>query len=180
MYNFEELDEETRKWMLVEFLNEENSGNPYRSPRLSPLGLDIFPKEMEKAIKMGDEESLKNALLNPDYWKPKEPYTRGGEEYWRKINHEKAAEFLAYSDFNTWYIKGFSRRLMEDGEEYCQVYRAGFSEEPRGECLVHEDQIYKVEDIYNGHRIRYWPKPGKKGVLSIPVGTNCHHSIKRV
>jgi len=34
MYNFEELDEITRKWMLQEFLNEELSGSPYRSTRL--------------------------------------------------------------------------------------------------------------------------------------------------
>ncbi len=38
MYNFEELDEITRQWMLKEFVSEEKSGVLYRSSRLSELG----------------------------------------------------------------------------------------------------------------------------------------------
>jgi hypothetical protein len=79
MYNFEELDEITRQWMLKEFVSEEKSGAPYRSSRLSELGAEIFPKEMERAIREGNEESLANALTNPDYWNPSETYrTKGG------------------------------------------------------------------------------------------------------
>ena len=74
MYKFEELDDITRKWMLEEFLNEEKSKAPYRSSRLSEIGLEVFPKEMEKAIIEGNEESLTNALMSPNNWKPSEPY----------------------------------------------------------------------------------------------------------
>jgi len=180
MYRFEELDEITRKWMLEEFLNEERSENPYRSPRLSPLGLKVFPMEMEKAIREGNEETLARALSNPAYWKSSETYRRGGKEYIRRINPTKAAEFLAYTEFNTWYVRGFARRLIEEGEEYCQVYRAAPAWQPRDECLKHEDQIYEVIKVYEGHRARYWPPPGNPNAFSIPVGTNCHHSIRRV
>lgn len=171
MYNFEELDEVTRRYMLEEFLNEEKLGNPYRSTRLSQLGLEIFPEEMEKAIKGGNEETLALALKKPEYW---------SSALSGIIKPKDAPEALAYTEFNTWYVRGFTRRLMEEGEEYCQVYRAAPARDPRGECLVHENEIYKVKDIYEGHRARYWPKPGRKNVLCIPVGTNCHHSIKRV
>jgi hypothetical protein len=58
MYKFEELDDVTRQWMLREFLSEEESGTPYRSSRLSELGEEIFSKEMERAIREGNEESL--------------------------------------------------------------------------------------------------------------------------
>jgi len=60
MYDFEQLDEITRKWMLEEFQNEERTGNPYRSKRLSPIGLEVFPKEMEKAIRGAELKIMKN------------------------------------------------------------------------------------------------------------------------
>jgi len=180
IYNFEELDGKTRKWMLEEFLSEEKSGNPYRSSRLSSSGITIFPTEMEKAIRNGNEETLANALSKPAYWQPSETYERGGRNFIRRINPVKAAEFLACTEFNTWYVRGFARRLIEEGEEYCQVYRAAPAWKPRGECLQHEGKIYTVQEVYKGHRAKYWPPPGNPNAFSIPVGTNCHHSIRRV
>lgn len=176
MYNFAELDNTTRKWMLEEFLVEEKSGNPYRSTRLSAVGLKIFPTEMKNAIQKGNEETLVKALSKPEYWKSSEPWAKGI----RRINYIKAAEFLGRSEFNTWYVRGLARRLLEEGEEYCEVYRAAPAWEPRGECLKHEGKIYPVKKIYDGHRARYWPPPGNPLAFSIPVGTNCHHSIRRV
>lgn len=179
MYNFEELDEITRKWMLEEFLNEELSGKPYRSTRLSPLGIEIFPKEMEKAIMEGNEDTLAQALSLPDYWNPSESYTRSGKLHTRRINPIKAAESLAYTEFNTWYVRGFARRLIEEGEAYCQIYRAAPAWQPRDECLAHEGKTYEVREIYDGHRARYWAQPCNLNALSVPIGTNCHHSIRR-
>ncbi len=180
MFNFEELDEITRNWMLNEFHAEEASGNPYRSSRLSPQGLSVFPIAMENAIRHGNEETLGRSLSNPEYWNPTETYVRSGVTRERKVNPEKAAEFLAYTEFNTWYVRGFARRLIEEGEERCQVYRAAPAFQPRAECLKHDNKIYSVKEIYDGHRARYWPPPGNPNALSIPVGTNCHHSIRRV
>jgi len=180
MFNFEELDETTRQYMLSEFRAEEGSGHAYRSARLSPSGLAAFPAAMEDAIKHGNEETLTQALSQPSYWNPTETYVRSGITRERRVNPAKAAEFLARTEFNTWYVRGLARRLMEEGEEYCQVYRAAPAWEPRGECFQHEDRIYRVQEIYDGHRARYWPPPGNPNALSIPVGTNCHHSIRRV
>ena len=179
MYNFEELDEITRQWMLKEFVSEEKSGAPYRSSRLSELGAKIFPKEMERTIREGNEESLANALINPDYWNPSETYRTKGGIRPRAINPTFAAQALAKTEFITLYTRGFARRLIEEGEKLCQIFRVAPADEPRGECLTHENGIYNVLDIYNGHRVRYWPLPGKPEAFSIPMGTNCHHSIRR-
>lgn len=65
MFNFEQLDDITRQYMLSEFRAEEVSGNPYRSTRLSPAGLLAFPKLMVEAILHGNEETLAQALSNP-------------------------------------------------------------------------------------------------------------------
>jgi hypothetical protein len=42
MMNFEELDDITRHYMLVEFEAEEGTGNPYRSKALSLPGREVF------------------------------------------------------------------------------------------------------------------------------------------
>lgn len=111
MYKFEELDDITRKWMLEEFHIEENSNTPYRSSRLSELGLKIFPTEMEKAIIEGNEESLAKGLMNSDYWNPSESYMSKNGIRSRAINPNSSAQFLARTEFITSYIPHFQSIL---------------------------------------------------------------------
>jgi len=144
------------------------------------MGIQVFPKEMERAIREGTEESLATALSEAAYWSSSETSQRGGKIDTKKVNPAKAAQLLANTEFNTWYVRGFARRLIEEGEISCRVYRAAPAWEPRVECLEHEGKVYAVAEIYRGHRARYWPPPGNRNVLSIPVGPNCHHSIRRV
>ena len=100
MYNFEELDETTRKFMLEEFLIEENSGNAYRSKRFSSLGIKRFPIEMEKAIREGNENTLAHALSNPSYWLSSETSLRGGNIY---LGFPKVVSIIRTS--HDWYLK---------------------------------------------------------------------------
>jgi hypothetical protein len=179
MFHFEELDAITRKWMLEEFLSEQRNPDSYRSPRLTSTGLTAFPLHMEAAIKDGDESSLAYALSDSDYWLSHELGRRGTKVFRKRIDPEVAARMLAFAEFNTWYVRGLARRLTEENVPKCQVYRAAHAFSPRGECLQHEEQIYDVKEIYDGHRARYWPDPGNPSAFSIPVGTNCHHSIRR-
>jgi len=172
MFNFEELDSTTRQYMLSEFHAEEASGNPYRSSLLSPTGLTAFPKAMEEALLHGNEGTLANALSDSVYW---HPFDQSG----KRVNPASAAERLALTEFNTWYVRGLARRLMEEDVQYCEVYRAAPAWKPRQECLEHEGATYAVREIYEGHRARYWPQ-GDPKVLSIPAGPYCHHSIRRV
>ncbi len=179
MFNFEELDEITRSNMLEEFKSEWASDR-YVSRRLSQEGKRAFPSLMEAAIRSGNEVSLAESLSNPRFWKSRETYYRLGKRHQRRINPGKAAEFLANTEFNTWYVRGLAKRLLDEGLSECQVYRAAPAWEARGECLIHEGKSYPVQEIYDGHRARYWPEPGNSEALSIPVGTNCHHSIRRL
>jgi hypothetical protein len=90
------------------------------------------------------------------------------------------AKAFALTDFNTWYVRGICRALMEAGIPECEVYRAEEAYEPRGECLQLEGEVLDVEEVYLGHRARYHPEEAKNpAALSIPVGPNCHHSIRR-
>ena len=151
-----------------------------REPTTVRRGKEGLPLLMEEAIRSGNEVSLGRVLANPSFWKGREAYERAGRSRTRAINPVKDAMALAITEFNTWYVRGFARRLIEEGEELCEVYRADYAWEPRAECLDHEGVRYSVRDVYNGHRARYWPEPGNPAALSIPVGTNCHHSIRRI
>src|SRR5438034_9180338 len=99
--------------MLEEF-RAEWSTNQYKSPRLSAVGLAAFPGLMEAAILNGNEVSLARALANRGYWRPSEPYARGGRGHARIVNPAKAAQALAITEFNTRYVLRLSRTLIEE------------------------------------------------------------------
>lgn len=109
---YEELDDETRRWMRVEFLAEEPR-LPYRGPSLSPVGRGAFPCIMEIAIMRGTEEALARNLNDPVAWAEYGPSPRGGV---RKTDPERAAGTLARDEFNTWCVRGLCRRLMGEGK----------------------------------------------------------------
>ena len=177
--NFEELDTTTRRYMLQEFEVEVASEKPYVGRNLSPVGRAAFPDLMREAISTGNEETLGVALNRPELWNRMEPYERSGVLRQRRINVRQASERLALTEFNTWYVRGLAKRLLDEGVTHCQAYRAA---EPRwqpAECAAHEDQVFAVQEIYDGHRAQYWPV-GNPTAVSIPFGPGCHHTIRRV
>jgi hypothetical protein len=177
---YEELDQKTRGYMSLEFESEENSGMPFRSQALSPIGLKAFPKFMLQAIQEGNEETLFKALILPDYWIPYEEYVRNGEGKIRNRNIQQATQRLALTEFSTWYVRGLAKRLLVEGIEKCQVYRGEIPKWEPGECSIHEGMIVSVQIVYDGHRAKYWPKPGNPTAFSIPFGPGCHHVIRRI
>ena len=176
---FEELDDATRRYMLDEFDKEEAGNIPYRGRGLSDVGCAEFSGLMRHAIRSGNEETLIASLFNPSYWNPTEIYVRGGIKRERQVNIHQTAERLGLTEFNTWYVRGLAKRLMDAGVIYCQAYRAA---EPRwepNECSEHEGRLFLVEEIYKGHRAKYWPEPGNPSAIAIPFGPGCHHTIRR-
>jgi hypothetical protein len=178
--SYEELDDKTRGYMLTEFEKEEASGRPYRSRALSPAGLAVFPGLMRQAIESGNEVSLCRSLDNADYWEPTEAYTRDGITRSRHRNIAQSAQRLALTEFSTWYVAGFTQRLLDEGVEKCQVYRGEQPKWEPGECAMHEGRIVSVREVHDGHRVRYWPEPGDQDAFAIPFGPGCHHVVRRV
>ena len=170
--NFEELDDTTRGYMSQEFGTEIASQNPYFARNLSTAGRAAFPELMREAINTGNEETLGAALNRADLWDAMD--LRG-----RRINVHYVSERLALTEFNTWYVRGFARRLMDEGVTQCQAYRAAQPKSEPSDCSAHENQVFAVREIYEGHRARYWPV-GNANAVSIPFGPSCHHTIRRV
>jgi hypothetical protein len=177
--NFEELDGETRSYMLKEFEAEEAGQKPYRGRGLSEVGRTSFPDLMREAIRHGTEETLAAALLRPHFWNANETYTRNGIQRIRPLKVQQAAERLGLTEFNTWYVRGLAKRLTDEGVEECQVYRAAPPKWEPAECSKDENQVYSVRQVYDGHRAKYWPEPGNPEAFSIPAGPSCHHTIRR-
>lgn len=176
---FEELDGTTRKYMLEEFQKEEKSGNPYRSNRMSAEGLANIARHMEDAIENGNENTLAASLSNGIYWNQYETRRRKDTTYQAEIDPIVAAKVLALTEFNTWYVRGLAKRLMEEGQKECEIYRAESADQPRCECSRYEGKKLELQKIYDGHRAKYHPVPNY-GAFSIPSGPSCHHTIRRI
>ena len=178
--NYAELDEKTRAIMLSEFDAEQAGGNPYRSKALSAKGQELFPQLIRDAIKGGTEVSLAAAFSDASLWDPIEKFMRDGVARERNRDIPKSAERIALTEFSTWYVRGLARRLMDEGVEKCQVCRGAQPKWEPGDCAKHEGLILDVKSVYDNHRARYWPEPGNKTALSIPLAPGCPHVIKRV
>lgn len=166
--------------MLAEFDAEETSGRPYRGSGLSAMGLSVFHDLMREAIQWGTEDTLITALANPRCWERHEIYYRTGKPRIRQVNVQQAAERLGLTEFNTWYVRGLAKRLLEGGVAHCQVYRAAESKGLADTCRLAKGQVLPVEEVSRGHRAHYWPGPGDAEALSVPAGPGCHHTIRRV
>lgn len=177
--HFEELDDTTRQFMLADFDAEWAGDNPYVGKNLSEAGVRAFPLLVRAAIETGDDDSLIATLGQAEYWNIHELYERSGVARERRINIDQAATRLGLTEFNTWYVRGLSARLMAENAKQCQVYRGMEPKWEPAECSEHEDAVYAVELVYRGHRTRYWPEPGDPTAFSIPFGPGCHHSIRR-
>ena len=61
-------------------------------------------------------------LSKDSFWKSSiDRRTKSGRTTSVRVSPQNAANRLALTEFNTWYIHGFARRLMEEGEEKCQA-----------------------------------------------------------
>lgn len=178
--NFEELDDKTRGYMITAFDEEAARADSYTSKALSAKGLASFPALMRTAISAGDDDTLFRSLDDSSLWDPLETYHVKGVAKQRQRNISQTATRLAVTEFSTWYVRGFAKRLLDEGVEKCQIYRGASPKWEPGECAAHDGEIVDVKMIYENHRKRYWPTPGDQNLMSIPFGPGCHHLIRRV
>lgn len=166
--------------MLREFEAEQANASPFQSALLTPAGRTAFPDLMRQAIRDGNEDTLKTSLAAPGVLSESEEYVRDGVTRTRRVNIPQAAERLSLSEFNTWYVRGLTAILRAEKVATCQVYRAAQPKWEPADCQDHEGLVVPVDQVYLGHRARYWPPPGNPSAFSVPFGPNCHHTVRRV
>ncbi|GAA1459098.1 hypothetical protein GCM10009619_18960 [Williamsia maris] len=169
--HYEELDALTREFMIAAFEEEESSGNPYRGRQLSSLGRQRWPDAMRRAITAGDDDSLMHEISKPELWLAVSNN--------RRVNLRNAASQLAVSEFNTWYVRGLTARLISEGVDTCEVYRAAPPRYSIAACASHEGVEFSCLELFGSHRSRYWPIEDASA-FAIPFQPGCHHSVRRL
>lgn len=129
---FENLDADTRALMLEEIDSDLNGRGVYISSYLNDRGAERWPTLLCEAAKDGTDDSLSRALnaegcfrSHVERRKPKGGVTMAAVPY-------TAAQTLAESQFNMYYIRALARRALDAGTRLI-VYRAKAVENPREE-----------------------------------------------
>jgi len=130
-FNFENLDEQTRKLMLVEIEHDHKSEVLYYSKRFNDTGIKLYLGLLKQAAIDGDEQSLATALkANKCFNTHEERRTKSGMTQ-VKIP-ETANETLTESEFNRFYMRALCIRAIENNQSLL-IYRARHSDNPRVE-----------------------------------------------
>lgn len=154
MFQFEELDEDTRRWMREEFERDMAAGTLYLSTRFSPTGQAAYPALLRAAIEGGNERTLTEALSLPQFWKSHEQRVRQGKASLARVNPGNAARVMAEGEFNVFYMRGLCRKLLEQGQTTVEAYRARAAENPRTGERVNPGDILPCQDVLDDLRSR--------------------------
>src|SRR6476659_9932020 len=146
--------------------------------QMTDAGWEVFPDAMREALADRDDVWLCRQMSNVDYWLPY--LTRRTAEGDKLVDYNKpdAVRKLCLGEFNIAYVRGLASALLARGETHCEVYRADDAYAPRPECSAWEGRAFRLEEVIEGHRARYFPPPGAHKAFSVPAGPHCHHSIR--
>ena len=129
---YENLDEETRRLMVEEVEFDISGPGLYLSSYCNPNGRDLWPELLREAARAGSDATLEAALQAKKCFlshaqrrKPKGGYTMVAVPV-------TAAQTLAESQFNTYYMRALARRAVAESRSLV-VYRAKYVEIPRSE-----------------------------------------------
>lgn len=125
-FEFLQLDDVTRDFMLDEMSRDVHIGDLSLSKRFTPEGKAAYPALLEAALRSESETELTAALAQSEYWLATE--LRDGVEI--KVRGD-ANKLLAESEFSKFYARAICRRAMSHQSNVVQVYRARHSSRPR-------------------------------------------------
>ena len=169
MFNFENLDNITRQYMLIEVEQAIKASQLNYSRRFSEKGTTQYPQLLQKAVTDGSEETLAESLQQNDCFLP---YEKQGAVT-RKVP-ENAAITFAEGEFNSFYMRGVCHRAMRQG---CmvQVYRAKESSVPRKASQLIEGNL---EDPNRVLLLFKNSQNGSQRGIGMPSGSNSGLSIR--
>lgn len=169
-FEFKNLDAKTRQIMLDEFENDCQSGHWYKSPRLSPIGIEKYPELVKESFKFGTEETLVSSIKAGYHLNAKEMSHRNGNPY-EKAVARNANQILGEGEFNRYYMIALCKRAQEENKQI-RVYRARASSFTRdesealiGHFLNAESTLNLLKDINN--RDNHLPQPNSGITLEL-------------
>lgn len=154
-FNFRNLDNETRDYMMEEYNFSLNNNSLYRSKSFNNKGIEIYPELLKKSIKLGDEETLTEDLKG--LFNDTEYYERDGKRMERKVSAD-ANTRLARGEFNRFYIRGLCARAISEGIGEVEIYRARESSQRRTESDLKIGNKVSAEKLLDDLRNNIEPK----------------------
>lgn len=133
MFEFLNLDDKTRSYMLRAIEQAEHEGQINYSPRLNANGKEQWLNLLEQAARQHNEHWLAYELEANRLIKGFEVSERPVGSYSIKHVPRTAAQTMAEGQFNRFYMLGLCRRAKDEGISHLEVYRAKQSGKPRAE-----------------------------------------------
>jgi hypothetical protein len=171
----ENLDERTRQLMLDELEYDIAHHQLHISPFLSGQGQRDYAHLIREAIQSGSDQTLAEALSAHRRINRTQPRRQLKGGYSIASTPENAAEILAESEFNRYYIRGLARRAIEDGIPELVIYRAKLAKNPRPESEARVEMVLSPQDLLDDLRAH----PGDEApALGVPAGPNSGLSVR--
>lgn len=171
---YENLDAETRRFMLEEIQIDIQAETLYRSTWLSQGGQGDWADLLLDAARSGSDDTLAAELRQSGriVARAQRRKPRSQQMVWYDVPHT-AADTMA-GEFNVFYCRGLCRRAIAESRPRLEVYRARYSLNPRAESeaaigfLVDPEVI--LIDLRNSH--------GTPPTFGLPPGPNTGLSLR--
>jgi len=160
------LDKRTRGYMLEELDYDIERGTLYEGKRLTEEGIRRYPELLRRAIIEGDDSTLATDLGSPGLLATHEiSHSSKGKAYEKAVRFD-ANEVLAEGEFNRFYLRGLSRRAIDDDINSLTVYRAKEVAVARSASVGMIGTAVDPVNLLNDLRER----PGVDTALGLPPG----------
>lgn len=169
MFRFENLDETTRRYMLIEVEQAIKTSQLHLSQRFTTQGRERYPDLLREAVRTGNEDSLAAALHKQQCFAEREAY---GERT-RRVS-ANAARTFAEGEFNAFYMRGVCHRAIQEGSQV-EVYRAKEGATVRPASKLVEGQRHEPNLALL--LFRHSPSGRHRGP-GIPAGSNSGLSLR--
>ena len=171
----ENLDDRTRQLMLEELEYDVAHNQLHISPFLSGQGQRDYASLIREAIQHGTDETLAQELKSHRRISRTLPRRQPKGGYSIAATPENAAEVLAESEFNRYYIRGLARRAIDDGISELVIYRAKPAKNPRPESEARVETSISPQQLLDDLRAHPGDEPP---TLGVPAGPNSGLSVR--
>ena len=172
---FENLDERTRQLMLDEMEFDIANHQLHISPFLSGQGQRDYENLLRDALQSGNDETLAESLGEHRRILRTLPRRNPTGGYSIAATAENAAQVLAESEFNRYYIRALACRAIEDGITELVIYRAKPVTTPRPESEARIETSLLPQELLEDLRSH---TGDERPSLGVPSGPNSGLSVR--
>ncbi len=174
MSNLVNLDQGTRRFMLMEFDDDLRGARLYFSPRLTPKGVADWPTLLRDEIEHGSDATLAAQLHTAVRLRRTEmKRTPKGRVTTAEVP-VNAAQTLAEGEFNRFYIRGLCRRAIDEGIGQLVIFRARNVAARRPESEARIGKMVDPRKLLEDLRANIGIDPA----LGVPAGPNSGPSVR--